>query len=126
MNKYSRSYGMMRTLLAILCVLLISSLFTGESSHAASILGAVDTPGLARSVSYKDHIAYVADSESGLQVIDVSDPTSPHIIGSVDTPGFAYSVHIEDTYAYVADGDLRIVDVSDPTSPHIEGSLNVS
>ena len=33
--------------------------------------------------------AYVADGSSGLQVIDISTPSSPHLIGSCDTPGYA-------------------------------------
>ena len=37
--------------------------------------------------------AYVADGDSGLQVIDVSNPASPQIIGSVDTPGYARWCH---------------------------------
>ena len=51
--------------------------------------------------------AYVADSSSGLQVIDITNPASPQIVGSVDTPGYAYGVAVSGTYAYVADGDYR-------------------
>lgn len=30
--------------------------------------------------------AYVAEGNSGLQVVDISNPASPVIVGSVDTP----------------------------------------
>ena len=54
-----------------------------------SILGSVDTPGLAFGVAVSGAVAYVADFESGLQVIDVSDPANPVILGFVDTPSRA-------------------------------------
>ena len=71
-------------------------------------------------------LAYVADSRSGLQVIDVSNPAFPVILGSVDTPGFALAVALSGTLAYVADDSsgLQIVDVSNPASPVIVGSLD--
>ena len=47
--------------------------------------------------------AYVAAYGSGLQVIDISDPTAPSYAGSYDTPGIAYGVAISGNYAYVAD-----------------------
>ena len=56
-------------------------------------IGSVDTPGDAYGVTVVGTTAYVADDESGLQVIDVSNPANPQIIGSVDTPGYASGVN---------------------------------
>ncbi len=66
-------------------------------------VGSVDTPDRAYGVVVAGSYAYVADYYSGLQVIDISDPTSPWIVGSVDTPGSAYGVAVAGSYAYVAD-----------------------
>ena len=52
-------------------------------------VGSVDTPGEAIDVAVSGSYAYVADYASGLQVIDITSPVSPHPVGSVDTPGRA-------------------------------------
>jgi hypothetical protein len=64
-------------------------------------------------------LAYIADGDSGVRIIDVSDPASPAETGSHDTPGSAYGVAVVGSLVYVADdgSGLRIIDVSDPTSP---------
>ncbi|MCA2706951.1 MAG: calx-beta domain protein [Microcystis sp. M038S2] len=63
--------------------------------------------------------AYVADLDSGLQIIDISNPAAPTFKGNYDTSGYAYGVQIVGNYAYVADyeGGLQILDVSDFTNP---------
>jgi len=63
--------------------------------------------------------AYVADSGSGLQIIDISNPATPTLKGNYNTSGYAYGVQIVGNYAYVADreGGLKILDVSDFTNP---------
>jgi len=83
-----------------------------------------DTPGSAQEVAIEGNYAYVADGESGLQIIDISDRHNPKIIGSCDTPSFAHDVAIEGNYAYVADGEggLQIIDISDRHNPEIRGS----
>ena len=47
----------------------------------------------------------MADDTTGLQVIDISDPSNPNITGNVDTPGNAYNVYVSGNYAYVADNN---------------------
>jgi hypothetical protein len=89
-------------------------------------VGGVGTPGSARSVAISETHAYVADSESGLQVIDITNPSSPQIVGSVDTPGYAYGVAISETHAYIADhsSGLHVIDITNPASPQIVGSVD--
>jgi hypothetical protein len=57
-------------------------------------------------------LAYVADFDSGLRVIDVSDATAPVELGALDTPGLALDVEVVGGLAYVADGGsgLRVID----------------
>ncbi|MDB9535207.1 DUF4347 domain-containing protein [Dolichospermum planctonicum CS-1226] len=72
--------------------------------------------------------AYVADSSSGLQIIDISNPTALTLKGNYDTSGSAYDVQIVGNYAYVADGasGLQIIDISNPTAPTLKGNYNTS
>ena len=100
------------------------------------IKGSIDTTGLtsATGVYFSGSYAYVADGESGLQVIDISTPASQAIIGSVNTPisantpGKTMGVHVSDNYAYVAGYGIygsvfQVIDISTPSSPEIVGSV---
>ncbi len=86
---------------------------TLDTGNKKAILGSVDTPGSAGGVTVVDRIAYVTAGIFGLQVIDMSDLSSPSILGSVDTPGNARGVTIVGSTAYVADegGGLTIIPV---------------
>ncbi len=93
-----------------------------------ALAGGYDTPGTARGVAVSGDYAFVADQTSGLQVIDISDPTNPSLTGSYDTPGSACGVAISGDYAYVADhgSGLHVIDISDPANPSLAGSYNTS
>jgi len=89
------------------------------------LVGSLDTDGSVRGVYVVDNYAYVADSESGLKVVDISNLTAPVVVGSVDTDGIAYSVQVVGNYAYVADYDagLTIINISDPEHPIISSTI---
>ena len=67
--------------------------------------------------------AYVALGNSGLSIINLTNPAQPQPASVIDTPGFASDVVVSGTYAYVADGSngLVIVNVNSPLSPQIVG-----
>jgi hypothetical protein len=67
---------------------------------------------------------YVANN-SGLLVLDISDPRDPFIVGSESTASPAKDVAVSGGYAYVAVRDilLQIIDVTDPLNPSTTGSL---
>jgi hypothetical protein len=90
------------------------------------LAGSYDTPGLAIGVCIDGDYAYIADENSGLQVIDISDPTSPLSAGSFNTSGYAQGVAIAGDHAYVADGayGLQVIDISNPTVPLLAGSCD--
>ena len=71
--------------------------------------------------------AYLANDNSGLKVVDISNRTSPAIVGSVATPNRAQSVAVTGNYAYVAthfpSSSLEVVDISNPVSPVIVGRV---
>jgi hypothetical protein len=90
------------------------------------IVGTVDTPNAARGLAVDDSLAYVADTNSGLQVIDIRDPQNPQIVASLATVGGAYSVAISGGYAYVAglSSGLFVVDISNPLNPLLVGTYD--
>ncbi len=71
--------------------------------------------------------AYVADWDSGLQIIDISNPVAPTLKGKYDT-SLSYGVQVVGNYAYVADGGLglQIIDISNPAAPTLKGNYNTS
>jgi hypothetical protein len=73
------------------------------------------------------NLAYVADGGSGLQILDVSNPTAPVRLGGYDTDGWAVAVQVVGSLAYVADGaGLQILEVSNPVAPLLRGGYRTS
>ncbi|MCK4252307.1 T9SS type A sorting domain-containing protein [candidate division WOR-3 bacterium] len=72
-----------------------------------------------RCVFIKDTFAYIANADSGLRILNVSNPTAPFEVGYFTASEPVYSVFVKDTLAYLAalGAGLRIVNVVDPTSP---------
>jgi hypothetical protein len=70
----------------------------------------------------------VADGISGLQILDITDPTAPTHAGGYSTPGYARAVALAGDYAYVAisGSGLRVFDVSDPSVPVWAGDYGTS
>jgi hypothetical protein len=68
---------------------------------------------------------YLAD-RGGINIIDVSNPTSPHRVGKAATGGIAISVTVRDSLCFIGVDDvtLRVFDVKDPTLPYQVGSLS--
>jgi hypothetical protein len=87
-----------------------------------------DTPDNARKVYISGNYAYVADFNSGLQIINVSNPAAPIRVGSYNTAGIAYEVRVSGNYAYVADwtNGLVIINVSNPAAPTLAGTYPTS
>ena len=102
------------------CAIGLTVLFLAIASNAEIIeLGFLDTPGEATDVAVADNFAYIADGQSGLRIIDISDPENPAETSAFDSPGDCYAVAVVGNRAFIADGQrgLRIVDVSDPEHP---------
>jgi hypothetical protein len=82
-------------------------------------------PGVVRDVTVVGHLAFVAADRSGLQVVDVSNPSHMSVLGSYETVSQAMALAVSGNYAFLAaskDG-LLILDVGNPASPHLVGSL---
>lgn len=97
-----------------------------DSGDKHNITGSVDLTDWTNSIKVRGNIAYVANGNNGLIVVDVSNPTVPLIIGTEDTPGYAEEIEIVGQAAFVADshGYLQVIDISDPTNPVSVGSVN--
>jgi hypothetical protein len=66
-----------------------------------------------------ENYAYVADYASGVQIIDVSNPSAPSLWSTLLTPGNARAVIVSGRYLYVAEENagIEIYDVADPAAP---------
>jgi hypothetical protein len=84
-----------------------------------NIVGNVTTIGQAIDVKVVDNLAYVACKEEGLSIIDVSDPTEPHILSEKNTSGWAQSVDVQDGLVAIGSGGggAYLFDASEPTAP---------
>jgi hypothetical protein len=107
----------------ILAILLF--MIVGNLNAEIIELGVIDTPGDANDVTVIGDLAYIADSQAGLRIIDVSNPEELSEIGFYDTPGTALASTISSDYAYIADGNggLCIVDISDLENPQAIGAF---
>jgi hypothetical protein len=91
-----------------------------------TLASSYNTPDYALGVAISGDYAYVADYGSGLQVINIANPSSPTLAGSYNTAGYAYGVAISGDYAYVADGPLglAVINITNPSSPTLAGSYD--
>jgi hypothetical protein len=80
----------------------------------------------ARGVDVCDGIAYLAELENGVEVIDVTNPASPQKITTVAGTEGACDVHIHDEYLYVARhvAGIAILSITDRKSPKLVGSFH--
>ncbi|MCB2106315.1 MAG: hypothetical protein KDE14_01385 [Rhodobacteraceae bacterium] len=84
------------------------------------VVAEIPFPG-ARATALQFRYLFVVDG-SGLHVVDVTDPTSPHRIEGADIAlADAHRVYVARTFAYVAAGreGLAIVDVEKPEKPFV-------
>lgn len=107
------------------------SLFAIDVSNSATIdspivVGSWPTPGTAKDIYYSGDYVYIADSLSGLQIVDISDPASPTLTGnySYSETDAAMGVFVDGNTAYLAYGKagLVMVNVASPANPSIIGS----
>lgn len=84
-------------------------------------IAASDSP-IRVSLDTANGLAYVAEFDAGVLIIDIANPTAPFVIGTTDMPSNMRAVAAGDdgrAYALVSGPapTLQIVDVANPTSP---------
>jgi hypothetical protein len=96
-------------------------------------LGGYDTPGNAQQAQVVGALAYIADRNGGLQIVDVSKPASPVLRGAYRAPGDVVGVKVVASRVYLTysnSGGLRpaqglqILDVSHLASPRLLGGYS--
>jgi len=102
------------------------TLTVNSEGFMPSLTGAYDTPGGAYRVQVVGNLAYVADFDSGLQILNITNPAAPTLIGSYDTPGTTKGVELVGLNAFVADEstEVQIIDVSESDNNLISDSDN--
>ena len=65
-----------------------------DPAHPAVVGRTGVLPGAVSGVAVAGDYAYVADQDSGLRIVDISNPATPSETGFCDTPGSAYGVAV--------------------------------
>ncbi|MEO8232335.1 MAG: T9SS type A sorting domain-containing protein [Ignavibacteriota bacterium] len=93
-----------------------------QNPSNVSLLGTADLGGDSRAVVVSGNYAYVAARDSGVYVVDVTNPAVPIKIKTLQTPR-ARGIAINGSIVYVAasDSGMGMIDISNPTNPIILG-----
>jgi hypothetical protein len=79
-----------------------AGLFVLHDLVQPQLIAEVDTPGHAEVVRVQGTHAYIGDSDSGVWVVDVSDPANPTRLGVAHA--IATALDVDDSYAYASYG----------------------
>ncbi len=92
------------------------------------IVGAIYYLNECLNVTVKGNYAYIGDEDTGLNIVDISDPSEPEVIGNIapNNTCIDIAVTIRGNYAYVSDGDeFKIIDISNPQKPVTIGNVSI-
>ena len=90
-----------------------------------ALLSITETDGQAWGVTVSNATAYIADGTRGLQVYDVSTPSSPELLGNYLSSGASH-VTIRNNSAYLCTGrDFEILNISNPKNIAYRGSIRL-
>jgi hypothetical protein len=101
-----------------------------------SLVGSLETPGLADDVDIQGDYAYVADGLAGMHVVDIGDPAAPTIVTNYPAEVWVNALTISDNTLFLSVSEwldmegwgvdlrarLEIVDISVPLNPQLLGS----
>ncbi|MFW9810394.1 MAG: LVIVD repeat-containing protein [Candidatus Thorarchaeota archaeon] len=121
---------MRKTGILTISILVISILVNINAGNIASAqetqtlviteIGQLNTSGFAASIHVKDGVAIVADSDSGLCIIDVSDPENPTELSRFDEGiDHIHELYVDEDLAYIADytEGFKVINISDSINP---------
>jgi hypothetical protein len=81
------------------------------------IVDVCSLPGYANRVVVSEGLAYIADNQAGLQVVNVANPESTYIVGGYPTSENAQGIAVRDSLAFVvlsSNAGLAIINISNP------------
>jgi hypothetical protein len=94
---------------------------SGQAGHR--VVATLELAGYAQDVLVEENIAYVAEGEGGISIIDVSDPSQPAILNNVfdDLRGYSAKLAKKDSALYVAAGSfgVTVVNVANPFTAQV-------
>jgi hypothetical protein len=91
-----------------------------------------DTPGQATDIEVVDPVAYVADGDGGLAILDLTTPATPTVLGGLPLGGYIGDVNVYGSRMYLADdyaadsGRVHIVDISQVGAPALMGTYTTT
>jgi len=92
-----------------------------------NVAGTVEMPYNTGGIAVSGNYAFVMAGESGLQVVDISNPADATIVNATDTQKCcAGAFAVSENFAYASDGGsvLQVIDVSNPAIPDIVGAVD--
>jgi hypothetical protein len=90
------------------------------------LIGGYNMPGASLDVSIKGNYAYVANAESGIRSIDITEPANPVAGRNKPARYNASGIFIDGDYAFITmDYYIEIFDISVPDSFSIIGNINL-
>ena len=97
------------------------SIIKKDNTGGYKIVNRFVTSGYAQDVLIKDNLAYIAQGEGGLMIIDIADPENPEIVSltTEGARGYSTKIAMKDSAVYLAAGtsDINVINVSDPNEP---------
>ncbi len=94
-----------------------------EPSLCCSLAFAV--PIYSSALDTANQVLYLAQRDSGIAIVDVSNPRDPRVAGSVCGGQSLYNLCIKGHYLYTGLYDLLILDISDPYHPDSIGCIDL-
>ena len=68
----------------------------------------------------------IADSDIGLNVVDIANPEKPELVATLPTAGIDRGLAIRGNYAYFAEAEnILTIDISDPKKPVVVDTMAV-
>lgn len=100
-----------------------------SQTESFTYLSTCPVPGSPREGRVYGDYAYIATSNGGLSIVNVSNVNSPFLVGSCNLSGNGYCLRVDDTIAYVGTADgftgLHAINVSNPSNPMVISSLSI-
>lgn len=131
-QKYSERINMIKIIL--LMVVTVTFIFSGcgtpnepetlfGDDGGYKIVSRYSTPGFAQDVLVKDTLAYIAQGQGGLLIVNIKNPENPKLVSELTygLRGYSYKIASKDSIVYLAAGlfGVHSVNVANPLNPVI-------
>lgn len=83
----------------------------------------LSAPGHVCDIEIKDNLAFLAESDFGLQIVDLSNPLAPVTVGNYETEEGFYSVDVQNQYAFLSGPGIYVIDINNSSNPTLMDSL---